>query len=79
MLPNKSPSVYRVENDLGASPRGVEVILLGDNNVQLQEPRDAQEEDIPTDFSDCRMVDMIAHFTLWRWYIGGRCWTWRMK
>ena len=56
--------------------RGVEVILMGGLNVQLQEPRDKREEDIVTTLADRMMVGMTAHFNPLMRYIGGVQWTW---
>ena len=62
MPPNYKPTVYCVEQAMVELPRVVEIILLGDLNVRLREPHDAQEEELVTMVADCRLVDMTYQF-----------------
>ena len=77
--PNSESTVAQVGEALGKAAKGVEVLLLGDLNVRLQEPRDTQEEELATVVAACGLVDMKLHFMLRRRYRGdGRC-TWMMR
>ena len=60
--PNNTSDVYHVEQALEAVPKVMELILLGDLNPQLHEPRDAREEDLAIALADIGMVDMTYHF-----------------
>ena len=60
--PNDAPAVYHIEQDLEAAPKGMEVILLGDVNARMREPRDVWEDNIAATLVDCRLVGVISHF-----------------
>ena len=59
--PNNGPAVHCVEQALKSAPKGVEVILLGDNNVWMIDPRDEREEDLEMALANCGLVDMTDH------------------
>ena len=59
---NDAPDSHRIEQSLGAYPKVMELILLGDLNTSLRELRDAREEDLATALVDIGLVNMIAHF-----------------
>ena len=63
-----------MEQALELALKGMEVILLGDLNSQLCEPREAREEDLVTALVDIRLVYFTAHFIPRRRYIGAGCW-----
>ena len=44
MPPNDVPTVYCMDQALKSAPEGLEIILMGDLNVQLKEPSDKREE-----------------------------------
>ena len=56
----------------------VDIILLGELNVRLREPRDAQEEEIVMVVADCILEEMIDHFMPRQKYIRDRRCTWRI-
>ena len=76
---NGTPTLYRVEQALEVALRGVEIILLKGLNVRIQEPGDAQEEELVTVVADYGMVHMASKFMPRRRYRGDGCWTWRMR
>ena len=62
MLPNDIPAVHCVDQALRAAPKGVEMILLGDLNARMGDPRDEHEEDQATALVDRGMVNITYHF-----------------
>ena len=60
---NDAPAVHSMEQALAVAPKRMGVVLIGDLNAWLQEPRDAREEDLVTALADCSLVDMTSHFT----------------
>ena len=62
---NGAPTIARMEEALGKSAKGVDIMLLGDLNVRLQEPRNA------TVVAACGLEDMTDHFLPRRRYRGG--------
>ena len=40
MPPYDATDVHRIDQSLGVAPKGMELILLGDINFRLREPRD---------------------------------------
>ena len=54
----------------------MELILLGDLNVRLREPRDAREEDLETTLAESGVFGMTSHFVARRWYREAGSWTW---
>ena len=46
MPPHDAPAAYRTEKALEVAPRRMEVILLGNSNVRLREPRDNREDEL---------------------------------
>ena len=56
------PTVAQVEQALWKAAKGTEVILLGDLNVRLQEPHEAQEEELAMVVAACGLKDMTSHF-----------------
>ena len=53
--------MHHVDQALQAAPTGLELILMGDLNVWLGNPRDEREEDLATGLVDQGMVNMIEH------------------
>ena len=62
MPPNDMSAMYRVDQALRAVPKGLDVILMGDLNVQMGDPRDKCEEDLATALVDRSLVNMTDHF-----------------
>ena len=62
VLPNNGPSVNHVDQALQAAPKGLEIILMGDLNAQMENPRDKCEEDLATALADRGLVNMIDNF-----------------
>ena len=60
-------------------PKGTEVIMLGDLNERLQEPRETREKDLETVLEDSGLVNMNYHFMPRRRYRGAGSWTWKMR
>ena len=73
MPPNDVPTAARMDKALGQASKRVEVILLGDLNVRLQEPRDVQEEELAKVAADCVLEDMTDNFTTRMRYRGDGC------
>ena len=55
-------AMYRVDQALRAVPKGLDVILMGDLNAQLGDPRDKCEEELATALVDMSLVNMTDHF-----------------
>ena len=70
MPPNNVPAMYRVEQALKTVPKGLEIILMGDLNVRLRDPRDKLES-----LADRGMVIMIDQFMPQRQSMGSGIWT----
>ena len=79
VAPNNESTFLQVEQALGNSAKGVEVILLVDINVRLHKTCDAREEELVRVVAECGLEDMTAHFMLRRKYIGDGRWTWWMR
>ena len=60
--PNNIPEMRRVEQVMGASPKGLELILIRYLNARLRDPREKCEEDLATVLVDRGLVNMIYHF-----------------
>ena len=72
--PNDAPAAHSIEQALELAPKLMEVILLGDLNIRLREPRDNREDELPPTLAGNGLGDVTAHFTPRRWYIG----TWEL-
>ena len=59
---NNVRAVYCVEQAFIVAPKGLEIILMGDLNVRLGDPRDKYEEDLATAMVDRGLFNMIYHF-----------------
>ena len=68
--PTNRPSLYRMEQALQAAPKGLELILMGDLNAQLGNPRDEHEEDLVTALAEQGLVNMTYHLIPRRQYWG---------
>ena len=77
--PNDAPTVTCMDQALVNAPKGVEVIILGELNVRIQEPRVVQEEELVMVVANYRLEDMTAQFMTSRSYIRVGCWTWRIR
>ena len=77
--PNNVPAVIHMEQAQKAAPKGLEIILMGDLNVQPRDPRDNNEEDLETALADRDMFSMTDHVVPQWWYRGEEIWTWRMQ
>ena len=60
--PNDRPTVHHVEQALRAAHTGLELILMGDLNARLGNPRDKREEDLAMALADRGLVNMTDHF-----------------
>ena len=54
--------MHCVKPALVASPKGVELILLGKINLRMGDPCIEREEYLAMELADQGLVDMIAHF-----------------
>ena len=79
MPPNDMSAMYRVDQALRAVPKGLDVILMGDLNVQIRDPHDNHEEDLETALSNRGMFSMKDHAMPQRRYRGSEIWTWSMQ
>ena len=79
MPPNKDPGVHCVEKATKSALKGVEVILLGDLNLRLREPRNEREEDLATALANPGLVNRTDHLPPRRQYRGEECWAWIMR
>ena len=78
MPPNNAPTVSHMEHALGNTPKRLDVILLGELNVRLQEPRDARKVELAMVVAECGLEDTKAHFMKRSRYRGDGNWTWRI-
>ena len=62
MPPNDVPAVHCAEQTLRAVSKGLEVILMGDLNAHLEDPREEREEDLKMVLVDRGMVKMADNF-----------------
>ena len=67
-----------MEQDISRGLVGVEMLLVGDLNARLEQPRNQQEEDMATTIEKYRIVDQSLHFIQRQRYIGKGGWSWRM-
>ena len=70
LAPNDTSTIERVVEALGEGPKGAELMVAGDMNVNLAEPEDdRRDEDIAATLATEGLEDMAAHFLPQR-----RCW-----
>ena len=79
MPPHDVPAVHHIKQVLEMVPKGMEVILLGDLNIRLREPREDREDELATALAGIGLMDVAAHFTPRRRYRGTGNWTWKMR
>ena len=60
--PKDVPAMHSMDQALRAASKGLEIILMGDLNARLGDPRDEREEDLATVLVDRVLVNMIDHF-----------------
>ena len=60
--PNNVPAMHRIEQVLILASKVLEMILTGDMNTRLGEPRDKLEEDLAMALVDRGVVNMIYQF-----------------
>ena len=77
--PNNMPAMHSVEQELKAAPKGLEIILMGDLNMRLRDPRDEHKEDPETPLADRGLVSMTDHFMPRQRYRRAGSWTWSMQ
>ena len=70
MAPNNESTFSQVEQALGNSAKGVEVILLVDINVRLHKTCDAREEELEEVVAACGLEEITAHLIPRRRYRG---------
>ena len=75
---NNTQSKHCVKQVLRAALTGLELIMMGELNARLGNPRDKPEEDLATALSDRGLVNMTDHFLTRRQYRGAGGWTWIM-
>ena len=62
MPPNNVPSVHRVDQALRVAHQILEMILMGDLNGRLGNPRDKRKEYLATALVDRGLFNMTDHF-----------------
>ena len=62
MPQNNVPAVNCVEQVLRAAPKVLGIILMGDLNKQLGDPREKREEDLAKSLVDRGLFNMPDHF-----------------
>ena len=77
--PNDVPTVACMNQALGKTAKEVKVVLMGDLNVRLGEPPDAQEETLVMVVADYRLEEMTYHFMPRSRYRGDGSCTWWMR
>ena len=77
--PNDAPDIHSVDKDLRASPKGLDMVLMGDLNARPGDPHDKREEDLATALADRDLVNMTDYFLPRRRYRGESRWTWSMQ
>ena len=77
--PNGVPAVHHVEQALRVTPKGVEMVLMGDLNVQLGNPHGKHEEELAAALVYRGLVNIIDHFMPQRRYMGTGSWAWCMQ
>ena len=60
--PNDVPTVHHIEQVLRAETKGLYMILVGDLNARLGDPRDKREEDLEKALVDRGLINMTYHF-----------------
>ena len=60
--PNDVPAVHCVDQALRAATKGLEMILMGDLNARLGDPREKREEDLKMALLYRGLVNMSEHF-----------------
>ena len=60
--PNDSPGVHCVQQALIVAPTLLELILMGNLNARLGDPRDKREEDLATSLSDRGLINITVYF-----------------
>ena len=78
LAPNKTSKIERFVEALKERPKGAELLVAGDINVNFTEPEgDRRGEDIAAALATEVLEDMSEHFLPRRryWYLDGRTWS----
>ena len=75
---NDQPTVHQVEKALARGPAGEEMLLFGEVNSPLEQPRDQREEDLVTAIADYGLVEKTLPFIPGQRYIEKVFWPLRM-
>ena len=79
MPPHDDPDVRCIEQVLELAPKVMEVILLGDINVRLREPRNYREDDLVTALARSVLTGVKANFTPIQRYRGNDNWNCQIR
>ena len=79
MLQKDVPYIHCVEQALELTPKGMELILLGDIRARFQEPENAREEYLATELAERGLVKMTSHFMPRRRYRKAVHCMWQMR
>ena len=79
MPPHDMSSVHRINQALGVVLKLMEVILLGDINVRLTEPRNYREDDLVTALAGSGLTDVKANFAPIQRYRGTDNWNCQIR